>query len=403
MKLSASKHIAALAAALAFAPTVGAQERVLYETPAPRAFMIDADTGTVLFSKGAEETFSPASLAKLSTMETVAHVLQDGKATGATEYFVSEHAWRTGGAPSRTATMFAVVKSNISVDNLIQGLSVVMANDAAIILAEGVAGTESAFSELMNERAKSLGLAQSRFVNPTGLPAPGQTTSARDMALLAMHLWQDHRVLYSRYAQKEFGWNNITQQNRNPLIKQGIGIDGLVTGFAEGEGYSIVVSGIRDGRRLFAALAGLPNDKDRLSEAIRIIDWGMTSFRNAEIFANHEPVGQASVFGGEKGRLNLVANGPVSILAPTDGSVEFVGRIIYPGPVEAPVKQGAEIGKLVIYGDKQIVREIPLYAGESIATGSIAQRALGAVYELAFGWLRGLSLESIPGLSKGDA
>lgn len=395
MKPDIQKYFAAsFAALLLLAAPVGAQQPEPFTTRAPHAFLIDGETGAVLFAKSENATFSPASLAKIMTTEVVFGAIRSGQISEETVFKVSEHAWRTGGAPSRTATMFAAINSEISVSNLLRGLMVVYANDGAIALAEGLAGSEAGFAKLMNERAALLHLDQTRFVNPTGFPAEGQKTSVRDMAILARHLWKTYPVMFSRFGMPEFSWNKITQQNKNPLLKLGIGADGLVAGFAEGEGYSIVATAERSGRRLFLALSGLERDSHRVEEARTIIDWGMTAFDKVELFGRDETVGEASVFGGDRSRVKLQAKEPISVLVPVGGGENFVGRIVYQGPVSAPVKQGDQIARLVVYDDKLVIREVPLFASESVIVGSMVQRSWGAIYELAFGWLRGLMVDA---------
>lgn len=359
-----------------------------FETKAARAFMIDAETGTILYSKDPDTPFPPASLAKLMTMEVVFEALKSGRISRETTFQVSEHAWRTGGAPSRTATMFAAIKSFVPLGDLIQGAVVITANDACIVMAEGISGSEAKFTELMNDKAKELGLAKSVFVNPTGLPADGQSVTARDLVTLARHIWKTYPEFYPLYAQSEYKWNNINQQNRNPLIKLGIGADGLATGFAEGAGFGIVASAEGGGKRLFLAMSGLATDKERVDEARKLIEWGMRAFRKIDIFAADEAVGEAKTFGGEKSRVRLAAHGPVSLLVPAENRDKVIARIVYEGPVEAPIQAGQPVGKLKIWVGDMLTQETPLYAAESVGVGSLSQRTLDAIEELAIGWLR---------------
>lgn len=359
-----------------------------FETKAARAFMIDAETGTILYAKDPDAPFPPASLAKLMTMDVVFDALQSGRYSRETTFQVSEHAWRTGGAPSRTATMFAAIKSFVPLADLIQGAVVITANDACIVMAEGMSGSEAKFTEEMNERAKQLGMTKSIFVNPTGLPAEGQSVTARDLVTLARHIWQTYPEFYPLFAQSEYKWNNINQQNRNPLIKLGIGADGLATGFAEGAGFGIVASAAGDGKRLFLAMSGLASEKERVDEARRLIEWGMRAFRKIEIFAADETVGEAKTFGGEKSRVRLSAHGAVSMLVPAENRDKVIARIVYEGPVEAPVQAGQPVGKLKIWVGDMLTQETPLYAAESVGVGSLSQRTLDAIEELAIGWLR---------------
>lgn len=360
----------------------------LFETRAKQAYLIDAETGTVLFSKDADAPVPPASLAKIMTMEVVFHAIKSGRLTMEEEFFVSENAWRTGGAPSGTSTMFAAVKSNVRLEDLIQGVIVQSANDGCIVIAEGMAGSEANFAVLMNERARAIGLDKLNFVNSTGLPAEGQTVTMRQMALLGLHMWREYPEFYRYYAQREFTWNGILQRNRNPLLAMNIGADGMKTGFTEASGYAIVGSVERDGRRLFVALSGLESDGQRAEEARKILDWGMRAFEKKQLFAAGEIVGEAQMFGGAKSRVSLRAEGPLSIFVPITNRDRLVARIVYMGPVEAPVEEGVEIGALKVWIGDTLSQEAPLYAAESIGVGSLHQRALDAIEELLIGWLR---------------
>ncbi len=360
----------------------------LFETKAKQALMIDAETGTILFSKDPDAAFPPASLAKLMTMEVVFNALKTGKLTPDTEFPVSEYAWRTGGAPSRTSTMFAALNSSIRVEDLIQGVVVQAANDGCIILAEGMAGSEAGFVELMNERAKELGLLKSTFRNSTGLPIEGQSVTARELVALASHIWREYPDLYRYYSQTDFTWNKIFQRNRNPLLGLNIGADGLGSGFAEGAGFAIVASAERDGRRVFLAMSGMESDAQRTEEARRMIEWGMRAFERLEVFAAGETVGEAKTYGGEKSGVSLRASGPVSILVPVANRDRLIARIVYQGPVVAPVEEGTPVGALKVWIGDTMSQETPLFAAEPIAQGSIHSRALDAVEELLIGWLR---------------
>ncbi|WP_189526591.1 D-alanyl-D-alanine carboxypeptidase family protein, partial [Mesorhizobium sp. M7A.F.Ca.ET.027.03.2.1] len=205
---------------LFFQAPAGAQ---LFETKAAQAFMIDAETGTVLFSKDADKSIPPASMAKLMTMEVVFNAIKSGRLKLDDTFVVSENAWRKGGAPSGTSTMFAKLKSSIRLEDLIQGVTVQAANDGCIIIAEGMSGSEDNFAAQMTERARQIGLKTSTFVNSTGLPADGQQTTVRELAQLALHLWRDYPDFYRYYGQKDFTWNKISQRNRNPLLAMDIG------------------------------------------------------------------------------------------------------------------------------------------------------------------------------------
>ena len=363
-----------------------------FVTKAAQAYMIEASTGTVLLAKNEDQSFSPASLAKLMTMDIVFASLKGGEITLDTDYPVSEFAWRTGGAPSRTATMFASLKSRVRVEDLVKGVAIQGANDSCIILAEGMSGTEENFAAAMTRRAQTLGMTKSIFGNSTGLPDGGKSkTTARDMVTLAADLQQTYPAYYPYFAQADFEWNKIFQRNRNPLLGLGLGADGLATGFAEGEGYSIVASVQRDGKRLFLALGGIASDKERTDEAKRILEWGLTSFETRQIFAEKEVVGSASVYGGQSGSVNLVAKTPVSVYIPVSNPDRLAARIIYRWPLTAPVAADAEAGTLVIFSGGRVLREVPLFTAQGVAEGSLTSRAVDALLELGesvfFSWL----------------
>ncbi|WP_208646383.1 D-alanyl-D-alanine carboxypeptidase family protein [Mesorhizobium waimense] len=360
----------------------------LFETKAAQAFMIDAETGTVLFAKDADKPIPPASMAKLMTMEVVFNAIKSGRMTLDDTFVVSENAWRTGGAPSGTSTMFAKLKSAVSVGDLIQGVTVQAANDGCIVLAEGMAGSEANFAAQMTERARQLGLQKSTFVNATGLPADGQQSTVRELALLALHIWRDYPEFFRYYGQADFTWNKITQRNRNPLLAMGIGADGFVAGTSEAAGFGIVGTVSHNGTRVIAAMSGLASDRERSEEARKLLDWGSRSFEKTEIFAKDEVVGEAAVFGGAKSGVALKAKGPVDIFLPIANRDKLTARIVYDGPVSAPVEAGQPVGALRVWIGDTLSQETPLFAAESVGVGTLPQRALDAAKELAVGWLR---------------
>lgn len=360
----------------------------LYETRADSAYLIDADTGTVLFSKNPDKLIPPASLAKLMTMEVVFHALKTGRLTMDDQFLVSENAWRRGGAMSGGSTMFAELGSSIRLEDLIQGVIVQSANDGCIIIAEGMAGSEENFAQFMTDRARQIGLERSVFVNSTGLPAEGQFVTARELVKLAHHMWSEYPEYYRFYSQTEFTWNGILQRNRNPLLRMDIGADGMKTGFTTESGYGIVGSVERGDRRLFLAMSGMTSEAQRAEEARRILDWGIRSFERTQLFAADAVVGEARLYGGERRTVPLRANGPVAIFVPTMSRDRMTARIVYRGPVDAPVEEGQQIGALRVWIGDTLSQETPLYAAESVGTGAIHQRALDAVQELLVGWLR---------------
>ncbi|HWK66964.1 MAG TPA: D-alanyl-D-alanine carboxypeptidase family protein [Rhizobiaceae bacterium] len=358
------------------------------ETRAPQAFMVDAETGTILFAKNADKPFPPASLAKLMTMELTFQAIEAGRYTLDDTFVVSENAWRKGGAPSGGSTMFAALKSKIRLGDLIQGVVVQSANDGCIVIAEGIAGSEENFAAMMTERARALGLDTTVLKNSTGLPAEGQVMTARELTQLAVHIWREYPEFYKYYAQREFTWNKITQRNRNPLLALDIGADGMKTGFTEESGYAIVGSVSRNGRRVFATLSGMTSARERAEEARKLLDWGITGFERSEIFAGDEVIGQAQVYGGARPSVALKAQGPIAFLVPTASRDKVTARIVYEGPLVAPVAPGTKVGSLKVWVGDSLTQETPLYTAEAVGVGPLHSRALDAIGELLVGWLR---------------
>lgn len=378
---------AGLLAALLPATAVAQKAPTSFETKAAQAYMIEASTGTVLLAKNEDQPISPASLSKLMTLDVVFDALKTGEIGLDSEYPVSEHAWRTGGAPSRTATMFAALKSRIRVEDLIRGVAVQMANDACIILAEGIDGSEEKFAARMTARARQLGLSRSTFANASGLPDPANRTTLKELTRLARHIQVSYPDYYRYFSEPEFLWNGILQRNRNPLLARVPGVDGLSTGFAEENGYGIVVSAERKGTRFILAMSGIASDRERSEEAARVLEWGFSAFENKRIFNTAEVIGSASVYGGDKGKVDLVAKAPVNIYVPVNNPDRLSARIVYRWPLTAPVAAGAGVGQLQIFSGEQLTREVPLYAAEAVGTGTLRQRATDALLELMFFWL----------------
>ncbi len=358
-----------------------------FETKAKQVYLIDAETGTVLFAKDENAVVPPASLAKLMTMEVVFDAIRKNELTLDTEFPVSEHAWRTGGAPSGTSTMFAALKSRVRVVDLIQGVTVQLANDACIILAEGMTGSEEAFAKRMTDRARELGLTGSVFRNATGLPDPQNKTTMRDMALLAQHIQVNYPDLFKYYSQTEFEWNKILQRNRTPLISANIGVDGFATGFAEGVGFGMVATMQKDTRRVFLALGGLATDKERVEETRKILDWSMTAFERKRLFEAGDTVGEASVYGGAVSHVQLVTADAVDVLVPANNPERLSAKVIYRWPLTMPVEAGKQAGTLKIWSGERLLREVPVETNATVGQGSLITRAVDALQELLFFWL----------------
>lgn len=370
----------ALLAVLAVSATPASAQT--FQTAAPHAILIEADSGAVLFEKAADELFSPASMAKLMTTELVFGALKEGRLSMDTEFTVTEDAWKRGGAGGGGSSMFAQVNSRIKLSDLLRGLIVQSGNDAAITIAENMAGTEEAFANLMNQKAKELGLTRSTFRNSTGYSAPDQKVTARDMARIANHIIETYPDLYKIFAEREFTWNKIKQQNRNPLLTLDIGADGLKTGYLEESGYALTGSAVQNGQRLIMVLSGLKTARDRASESRKLMEWGARAFESRQIFANGETVAEIPVFGGEKGTVPVVSKKPVRLLVPRGTTDRMNARVIYQGPLVAPVEQGKRVGTLRVMRGDTLALDLPLYAAESVAKGTLTQRAFDAALEV---------------------
>ncbi len=377
---------ALLVLALLLATLLPAQAQ-LFETRAQQALLFDVASGTVLFSKNADEPVPPASLAKLMTMEVVFHALTTGRLSLDDQFLVSENAWRTGGAVSGGSTMFAELNSEIRLEDLIQGVIVQSANDGCIIIAEGMAGSEAGFARLMNARAAEIGLEDSVFFNSTGLPHPQQRVTARDLVRLAQHIQETYPQFYRYYSQEDFTWNRITQRNRNPLLAMDIGADGMKTGFTEASGYAIVGSVIQDGRRLILAMSGLQSARQRAEEARRLLDWGARGFEPLAVFDAGYEVGSVRLYGGTAFAVPVETTDAVVMLAPIAIGDGLRAEIAFDGPVVAPVEEGQQIARLRIFIGDMMAHESPLQAGVAVERGPIHRRAFDALIELALGWI----------------
>jgi serine-type D-Ala-D-Ala carboxypeptidase (penicillin-binding protein 5/6) len=367
---------------------VGGSKSSDFQTTAPYVILLDAESGTVLFEKYADTPTPPSSMAKLMTSEVVFNELKQGRIKLDTEYLVSEDAWRRGGAPSHTSSMFASIHSKVRVEDLIQGAVVQSGNDACITLAEGIAGNEQAFVAMMNKRARELGLQKAFFTNSTGLPDPAQKVTVRELGRLARHIIRTYPEYYRYYGEHEFTWNKIKQPNRNPLLTMNLGADGLKTGFTVDGGYGMVGSAVQNGLRLIVVVNGLKSAKERGDEAKRLLDFGFKGFDPRPLFNDGQVVGVAKLFGGASGRVTLVGQGPISVLMPKNSSDHISAKIVYAGPVPAPVAVGQQIANLNIYRGDSLVLEAPLYAAESVERGNLRQRAFDGAAELVIGLFR---------------
>ena len=376
-------HILAIALALT-APALAQAE---FDTQARFAILMDHDSGTVIFQKDADLPMEPASMAKLMTVAVVFNEIKSGRLSMPDTFFVSEHAWRTGGATSGGSTMFADLNSQIPVEDLVRSVIIQSGNDAAIILAEGIAGSEASFAAMMNELGEEIGLADSHFTNPTGLPDPDMYVTARDLADLARYLIREFPDYYHYFSEPEMEWNGIKQPNRNSLVELGIGVDGLKTGHTEAAGYGSVISTDEGGRRLIGVIHGLTSMAQRTEEGRKLITWGARAFERVAAYPEGAIVAYASVYGGTSASVGLVGEGEVALYLPRGSRKCLNAQVNYTGPLMPPVMQGDQIAELRVFCDDQLVQTAPLYAAETVEEGDIVRKATDALKQLALGWM----------------
>ena len=367
---------------------LGAQENKLanFESKAPFAILMDSRSGKVYFENNADALMAPASMSKIMTMIMVFEGLKAGRLHFNDEFTISDNAWRHGGAASGGSTMYAVVNSRVRLEDLMQGVIIQSANDACIAIAESIAGSEEAFADQMTRRARELGLKKSVFKNANGLPHPEHKVTPRELAQLARYLIEVFPNEYRRYSQPDFTWNNIRQQNRNPLLGSYPGADGVKTGYTKESGYGLVGSASRDGRRLIVVVNGLRTAGERAAEARKLLDFGFRQFRSIELFEANETVGDARVWGGTSSWVRLVAREPVRVLLSEQEKPSARTEIVYRGPLIAPVSEGQEVGFMRLTIDGKVVSRVPVITGADVsASPDMWRKALDSVMFMAFG------------------
>ncbi len=354
---------ALLGAALAAAPAPSA---LAMETTAKQAILIDMQTDTVLFEKNADELMHPASMSKMMTVYMLFDHLKKGKLSLDDEFPVSENAWKKGGAKSGSSTMFLNPGERVRVEDLLHGIIVQSGNDACIVAAEALASSEEAFAEKMTQRAREIGLAHSVFRNATGWPDDDHLTTARDLALLAKRTILDFPEFYHLYSEKVFTYNNIRQANRNPILNDKTGVDGLKTGHTQASGFGLTASAKRGDRRLILVLNGMGSMKERAQESERLLDWGMREFNNYVLFKAGEVVAEADTWLGAEPTVPLVAADNIVVTMPRVGRSKMVVKAVFDAPIKAPIEKGRQIASLVINAPDVREVTIPLLAGAGV-------------------------------------
>jgi D-alanyl-D-alanine carboxypeptidase (penicillin-binding protein 5/6) len=357
------------------------------ETTARQAIIVDFQTGAMLYEKNADERMPPSSMSKAMTMYMVFKALKEGRLKLDDTLPVSERAWRMQGSK-----MFVPLGGRVGVEDLIRGVIVQSGNDACVVLAEGLAGSEEAFAERMNVEAKRLGLTASNFRNSDGWPHPDHYMTARDLALLSKHLIADFPEHYHYFKEMEFVYGkdqasgkDIRQGNRNPLLYKNTGADGIKTGHAEEAGYGLTASAVREGRRVIMVFNGWPSLKVRAEESERMLEWSYREFANYTLFKAGDPVDRAEVWLGEKPNVALVATKDIVVTLPRKVRPQMKASVVYDGPVPAPVVQGSRIGKLVVTAPGVETVEVPLVAQADVPRLGFAGRIAATVGHLIFG------------------
>jgi serine-type D-Ala-D-Ala carboxypeptidase (penicillin-binding protein 5/6) len=367
--------IASVMPACAAPPTI--------DTSAKHAFAIDFNTGTVLLSKGGDERIPPASMSKMMTAYVVFEYLKKGQATMDDLLPVSEKAWvkhKTG-----ESNMFVPLGARVKIEDLVRGMIIQSGNDACVVLAEGLAGSESAFVEQMNETAKRLGLTGTHYANVDGLPDPQEYTTPHDLGMLARHLIMDFPEHYGYEAEKDFTYNGIKQGNRNPLLYKNLGVDGLKTGHTEEAGYGLTVSAIRDGRRIIVVLAGMQTMKERSVESEKVLEWAYREFNDYRLVKAGDPIDDAPVWLGETTKVPATTAADVFVTLPRKARHDLKVTAVYDAPTKAPVTKGETVGKLVISAPDMDAIVVPLVATQPVAQLNPLGRVAAAAGYLLWG------------------
>jgi serine-type D-Ala-D-Ala carboxypeptidase (penicillin-binding protein 5/6) len=355
---------------------------------APQAVLMDAESGGVMYQRNGEELMHPASMSKLMLLAVVFKALKAGEVKLEDQFFMSEYAWRKGGAPSGTSAMFVPVGTKASLDELLKGVIVQSGNDAAISIAENMGGNEGTFARRMTEEARQIGLKKSVFKNATGLPHPEHQMTARELAMLARHIIKTYPDYYQLFSLKDFAYRKHKFINRNPLLGLVPGVDGLKTGHIKESGHGIVASAKQDNRRLIVVVNGLATADERRDEARRLLEWGFRSFSEAKLYDAGEVVGHARVWGGQRMYVPLVGESGVNVWLPRNpAGQKLKAHIVYQWPLKPPVKKGDQVAMLRVTTANEAMSEVALYAAEDVEPGGTMRRGLDSILCLATRWL----------------
>jgi len=387
------RSVVAVTIALGLVATVAQSAQEKHATgeivvKAPQAILMDADSGAIMFQRNGEELMHPAAMSKLMLLAVVFKALKAGEVKLEDQFFMSEFAWRKGGAPSGTSAMFVPVGTKATLDELIKGIIVQSGNDAAISIAENMGGNEGKFAARMTEEARQIGLKKSVFKNATGFFSPEHRMTARELAMLARHIITTYPDYYQLFSLKEFAYRKHKFVNRNPLLGLVAGVDGLKTGFTKESGHGIVASAKQDNRRLIVVVNGLATADERRDDARRLLESGFRNFSEAKLFDAGEVVGHARVWGGQRMYVPLVGEGDVNVWLPrSPAGQKLKAHIVYQWPLKPPVKKGDQVALLRVTAGSEGMSEVPLYAAEDVEPGGTMRRGLDSILCLATRWL----------------
>ena len=353
------RHVAAFLLIFCLAPLTAFAANM--STVAKQAIIIDAQTGQVLFEKNPNEKMPTSSMSKTMTMYMVFEALKEGRVKLDDEFEVSERAWRMGGSK-----MFVELGKKIKLEDLIQGVIVQSGNDATVVIAEGLAGSEGEFALQATRKAHEMGMKDSNFVNASGWPDPDHYSTAHDLAILGLRTIEDFPEYYKYYAEKEFTYHNIKQQNRNPLLYKNIGADGVKTGHTESGGFGLIGSGVMGGRRVVMVLNGMKDMAERSQESARLLEWALRAFENVKLFSEGETVETAPVVMGQVEEVPLTIEKDMIYTLPMGSKNEIQARAVFEGPLVAPVAKGQRVGKLEIIIPGMDPAEVPLIAAADV-------------------------------------
>jgi serine-type D-Ala-D-Ala carboxypeptidase (penicillin-binding protein 5/6) len=387
-----------LTALLALGALCGGARQIVAQVPpadvatvnikAPQAILMDVETGSIIFQRGADDLLYPANMSKLMLLAVVFKALKAGEIKLEDEYFMSEYAWRKGGAPSGTSAMMVPVGKKAKLDEMLKGIIVQSGNDAALSVAENMAGNEGLFVKRMNDEARLVGLKKSTFKNATGFHDPGQQMTARELALVARYIIRTYPNYYEMFALKEFEYLKHKFINRNPLLTLVAGVDGLTVGFTKESGYGMVASSKQDGRRLIAVVNGLPTADERRDDARRLLEWGFRGFGEAKLYDAGEIVGHARVWGGERMYVPLSGKGDINVWLPRNmANQKLRANIVYQWPLKPPLKKGDQVAMLRVTTSSETMNEAPLFVAEDVDKAGTMRRGFDSLLCLATRWL----------------